>query len=461
MGEFITSAVARERISAALDAIDDAHRVLRETAPDEVGAAFRMAMAERLELQERINRGVMYRIFGQLADPPDEAGSAPGWVQNLAARLRVTPAEVKRRNKVAERILPRRSVLGELLQPTLSAVAKAVAAGTIGEDHVKVITTAMDKLPSCVSVTERADVEASLVREAAKSDAEIVRAAAIRIDEIFNPDGDFDEIDRARRRGVVMGRQGRDGMSRISGYLDPEARAYVEAAAAAVRPGRHLPDGAVEERRDDRSASQRCHDGIKLGLKAGIASGDMGTHRGHAVTVIARTTLAELDQAAHAVIDPAIPMPSPARTGGNGVLPMRDLIRMAAEAIHYLAVFEDHSDRPLYLGRQKRIATTDQRIICYSRDGGCTRPNCLEPGYHSEVHHSPEWVPSGVTNADSLFFACGPDHKLLTEKRWRTEVTDTGRLAWTDGIRPPEVNHAHHPEELLRSDPDPPDSAGN
>lgn len=208
MGEFITSAVARERISAALDAIDDAHRVLRETAPDEVGAAFRMAMAERLELQERINRGVMYRIVGQLADPPDEAGSAPGWVQNLAARLRVTPAEVKRRTKVAERILPRRSVLGELLQPTLSAVAKAVAAGTIGEDHVKVITTTMDKLPSCVSVTERADVEASLVREAAKSDAEIVRAAANRIDEIFNPDGDFDEVDRARRRGVVMSRPG-------------------------------------------------------------------------------------------------------------------------------------------------------------------------------------------------------------------------------------------------------------
>jgi hypothetical protein len=74
------------------------------------------------------------------------------------------------------------------------------------------------------------------------------------------------------------------------------------------------------------------------------------------------------------------------------------------------------------------------------------------------VHHSPEWVPSGATDADSLFFACGPDHKLLTEKRWRAEVTDTGRLAWTDGIRPPEVNHAHHPEELLRSDPDPPDS---
>ncbi|BBZ16878.1 13E12 repeat family protein [Mycolicibacterium gadium] len=457
MGEFITAEVARERIWAALDAVDAAHSVLRGTPCDEVGTAFRMEMAERVEAQERINRGLMYRVFGQLADPPDEAGSTPGWVQNVAARLRLTPAEVKRRTKVATRILSRRQLTGEQLPPDLPLLADAVGAGAVGEDHLRVITAAMRNLPSCVSVEERVEVERSLVREAAKSDADIVKAAANRIDEIFNPDGDFNEADRARRRGVVMGPQGRDGMSRIRGYLDPEARAYVEAATAAVRPGRHLPDGTVEEQRDDRSPAQRCHDGIKLGLKAGLASGAWGSHRGHPVTVIARTTLAELNQAAHAVTDPDIPMPSPARTGGNTALPMRDLIRMAAEAIHYLAVFDDHSDRPLYLGRQKRIATTDQRIICYSRDGGCTRSNCLEPGYHSEVHHAVDWAAGGPTDADMLFFACGPDHTAVSEGRWQTTVTDSGRLAWTDGTRPPGINHAHHPEELLRSDPDPPD----
>jgi len=53
------------------------------------------------------------------------------------------------------------------------------------------------------------------VREAAKNDADIVSAAARRIDEIFNPDGDFDEEDRARRRGLTLGGQGPDGMSRL------------------------------------------------------------------------------------------------------------------------------------------------------------------------------------------------------------------------------------------------------
>ena len=41
---------------------------------------------------------------------------------------------------------------------------------------------------------------------------------------------------------------------------------------------------------------------------------------------------------------------------------------------------------------------------------------------------------------------------------YQTTVTDTGRLAWTDGTRPPEINHAHHPEELLRGNTDPPDT---
>jgi Domain of unknown function (DUF222) len=99
--------------------------------------------------------------------------------------------------------------------------------------------------------------------------------------------------------------------------------------------------------------SQRCHDGIKLGLKAGIASEQLGSHRGHAVTVIVRTTLAELNQAAHAVADPFVSMPSPARTGGGSALPMRDVIRMAADGIHYLVVFDNHTHRPIYLGRQK------------------------------------------------------------------------------------------------------------
>ena len=115
-----------------------------------------------------------------------------------------------------------------------------------------------------------------------------------------------------------------------------------------------------------------------------------------------------------------------------------------------MAVFEDHTNRPLYLGRTKRAATADQRIICYARDRGCTRPDCTEPGYHSEVHHDPPWATGGRTDADCLFFGGGPDHTLLSKgPSFQTKVTDTGRLAWTDGPLAHEINLAHHPDELL------------
>jgi hypothetical protein len=38
---------------------------------DVVGNDFRIDVAERLETQERINHGLMYRFFGEIADPPD------------------------------------------------------------------------------------------------------------------------------------------------------------------------------------------------------------------------------------------------------------------------------------------------------------------------------------------------------------------------------------------------------
>ncbi len=60
--------------------------------------------------------------------------------------------------------------------------------------------------------------------------------------------------------------------------------------------------------------------------------------------------------------------PRPREPAAVPGLPMPDLIGMAAKAIHYLAVFEDHTGRPLYLGRQKRIATADQRLICHANE---------------------------------------------------------------------------------------------
>jgi hypothetical protein len=134
VGEFIAGASAREEFRVLQHQVDDAYAQMRELSSDEVGSAFRMEMAERLEAQERANRGLMYRMFAQIADPPDEVGLVGALVDSLWARLRIPRSEIKRRMKVgagsgsAANSSARRC-------PQLPLVADAVEAGTIGEDH--------------------------------------------------------------------------------------------------------------------------------------------------------------------------------------------------------------------------------------------------------------------------------------------------------------------------------------
>src|SRR3954462_4683114 len=88
----------------------------------------------------------------------------------------------------------------------------------------------------------------------------------------------------------------------------------------------------------------------------------------------------------------------------------------------------------------------------HSRTGrtfsGC---GCTQPGYHCEVHRDAPWNADSRTDANCLFFGCGPDHTLRTNGILHTTITDTGRLAWIDGTRPPEVNLAHHRRTTRRA----------
>ena len=193
MGAGIGADEARERINAALDAIDAAHDLLRDTPSTLVGNTFRVDVAARLETQERTNRGLMYRLFGEIADPPDEVGAVAVARSALWKRLRITPQEITRRFKLAARIRPRRSLTGPAVAPELPELAAAVAAGTVGDDHIKAVCRAVDVLPACVSPADVAAAERTLVEHASAVDAGIVVKLGQRIADYLNPDGLFSE----------------------------------------------------------------------------------------------------------------------------------------------------------------------------------------------------------------------------------------------------------------------------
>jgi hypothetical protein len=195
-------------------------------------------------------------------------------------------------------------------------------------------------------------------------------------------------------------------MSRGRFCLDPETRAYLEILLAKLaHPGMcnatdPLPtvDGEpdpVPAAGDTRTTTQRNHDAVKAALRALLASGDLGQHRGLPVTAIITMTLQDLESASGL-----------ARTGGGSTVPMEVAIRMAAHAHHYLYIYDGKTGRPLFLGRTKRLATTDQRIVLHAIDGGCTIPGCDQPPYHCEVHHLIECTPDGTTDIDRLTLTC-------------------------------------------------------
>ncbi len=106
----------------------------------------------------------------------------------------------------------------------------------------------------------------------------------------------FSDQERARKRGITMGKQEFDGMSRISGLLTPELRATIEAVLAKLAaPGACNPNDqtpvvddtpdADAVHRDTRSQAQRHHDGLLAGLRL-LASGELGQHKGLPVTIV-------------------------------------------------------------------------------------------------------------------------------------------------------------------------------
>ncbi|GBG37610.1 HNH endonuclease signature motif containing protein [Mycobacterium montefiorense] len=444
------SSSSREEIQAGFDALRSAvSRVVGHTF-DVLTTPERLALLERLERETRRLRAPGHELINQIGEQSDSGELGGTLTAVLADQLRITRSEASRRIAEAVELGPRRAFTGEPLPPVLTATAVAQRDGKIGPSHIAVIRQFFDRLPQWVDIETRECAEKDLAEHATQYRPDQVAKLADRLAACLNPDGNYTDSDRARRRGLILGKQDIDGMSRLSGWLTPEARATIEAVLAkSATPGMCNPDddvpvvdGEADQdavRCDGRTNAQRNHDGINAALRALLASGKLGQHNGLPATIIVTTTLKDLEAAA-----------SKGLTGGGSVLPIRDVIRLARHAHHYLVIFDDA--KPVALYRTKRLASAGQRIVLYAKDRGCTRPGCDIPGYWCEVHHVEDWATTRCTDIDQLTLACGPDHKLL-EAGWNTRKRKDGDTEW---IPPPHldrgqprVNTFHHPENLL------------
>jgi hypothetical protein len=191
--------------------------------------------------------------------------------------------------------------------------------GTISGEHVHEIESVMAKVPHGAP-SEDVDLAVQILSEAATELAPAdLRKVGQRLLAHLDPDGSLtDDKDRRRMRGIIIGRQDKQEMSKISGFITPALRAKLEVLLDNwAKPGMNNPDdenplsGSAAElsdedrerlteaiRTDQRSAAQRNHDAFEKGLDWILGHEALGQPNRIPVHVV--VTMDERDLARHA-----------------------------------------------------------------------------------------------------------------------------------------------------------------
>ena len=342
---------------------------------------------------------------------------------------------------------------GQPLEPTHPALAEAFADGRVGTAHVHAVLDVLDQIPHAVDHDIKVAAERQMAEIAVDHTPADITALGARLLAHLDPDGTLaDDTDRTRRRNLSVHRQRIDGTAKLTANLTPELLARVTMLLAVwAKPGMnnpddpHSPHGSIEDAdpemveaaaaRDDRTPAQLNHDAVNALLKAVFDDGLLGkSHRGLPTQLIIKTDLNDLQREAGL-----------ATTATGTLIPIPDLINMAADAQPWLAVFKDATAVPLYFGRGKRLATREQRLASFARPDGesCSTPGCDLAAAHLEMHHAQlDWADGGLTDITDLTPAC-PRHNRMVGKqtgqfttRMVREGPDEGRCAWRLNAEP-------------------------
>ena len=266
-------------------------------------------------------------------------------------------------------------------------------------------------------------------------DPDQLRHACARLLMCLDPDGSLGSTDdeRRRQRGFTIGRQDRHGMYPVTGLLDPETGALLRASLEPLAGPRH-----TAQERDMRTVSQRMHDAVRDAARLMLGSGELPSQAGVPATLIITAKLDDLERKTGHVT-----------TAHGGLIPIRDVLRMAAHARLVPAVF-DTDGEPLWLGQGQRLASRPQRLLLTTMDKGCVYPGCDVPATRCEVMHLHDWVKGGPTNIDNLALGCDYHHHRFGE--WKLERRN-GRVwcippMWVDSAKRPRINTVFHDPEL-------------
>jgi hypothetical protein len=357
-------------------------------------------------------------------------------VHLLEYLTRISGAEAARRIRLGTALRTGTTLTGESLPGAFPAVADALVAGEIGVDAALGIVRCLDDARRTANDDDLATAESVLVEKATREPADCVSDLARVLRDRLDPDGVRPREDEIRiRRGIRLGRE-RNGVTPISGGLEPATAALLKSAfSEANAPGAQprflseqdrrdgtettiAADGSeIVPMRDVRSRQQRQHDVFAGLLKAGVRN--VGTHDGQlrsTADVTAVILLSDLTKS----------------TGPGWLEGIEESVsastveRLACDG-RYRRIILGATGEVLHLGKTRYPFSVAQRRALAVRDGGCVWDGCTAPPGWCDAHHVREYNSNGgegATDIDNGVLLCEAHHILPHHSEWQLRIVN-------------------------------------
>ncbi len=302
--------------------------------------------------------------------------------------------------------------------PWMDEVGRAAANGRLTLEAAEAIRAGLGTPTDTVTTDSLRSAAARLVTEAPGLTVEKLATRARHLLDELDEEGIGVREERLRERRYLRLIPQPDGLTRISGLLDPESAALivstVDAATSPRRGGPRFTDPASRERteellRDPRSTEQIALDTLVELIRLGATADTGSLLSAHKPAVRVHVTHRDLTRRAGAVH----------LEGQSATAGIATADRHACDTGIVPILFDD-AGQVVNVGRDRRLFTPRQRVGLTARDGGCRFPGCDRPPSWTEAHHIHQWQRDhGRTDIADGVLLCRHHHLLVHNNEWK------------------------------------------
>jgi hypothetical protein len=298
----------------------------------------------------------------------------------------------------------------------LSSVGAAVSDGRLSLDAADAIRSGLSHVDDAVPIELISSAAEALVADATVLTVEKLatraREWAAELDGAHVGDREQALRDQRFLRLTPL----RDGMTRLSGLLDPESAAIVVATFDAItsprRGGPRFLDPAARDYADRITADPRTTEQLAVDSFVELVriGGDAAPEIVGAQRPAVRVIVTDHDlhhRTGHGQYDGQ-------RTPVSIATVTREICDRGTIPIHF-----DNTGQAVNVGRTHRLFTPRQKLALAVRDGGCRFPGCDRPPSWCEAHHINEWQHGGATDLADGVLLCRHHHLLIHDNGWK------------------------------------------